>query len=384
MTVHREDFEENTRDLLERTLFTTRQALQASGLLWKDIDRVLLVGGSSRLPMVRRAVAELSGIAPDTTINPDEAVARGAAIFSRHLLGSLGREADVPRLAITDVNAHSLGIEGVNLGTLRTENVCVIPKNTPLPHSVTRTFITKEDNQRSVKIQLLEGESSVVEQCSPLAAATIRHLPPGLPSGTQIKVTYTFQSNGRLAASANIEGLGRDAYIELERVRDVPSENVDRWRKVICRDGGYSSFREALDDLCADYVMQGDTHQEPAAADTVDDKAETPRKKTLKPAVEFGAPLAASKTLTNYFLASSPDEGHPDDVEANHVRKGIAVVHGARVRNYTTFRSLLYYAVAYLTSAVIGIAAGYYALSWVRPDLNFLKLDLPGVSSQQE
>ena len=123
ITLTRDKFETLTVDLLERTAFTTRQMLKSAGLLWSDIDRLLLVGGSSRMPMVRTSLENMSGLIPDANVHPDEAVARGAAIYAQHLLVEKNIQSTVRQLAITDVNAHSLGIEGINQDTLRKENV---------------------------------------------------------------------------------------------------------------------------------------------------------------------------------------------------------------------------------------------------------------------
>ena len=121
----REHFAELTADLLRRTEFTTQQTLLQSGLVWDDISRVLLVGGATRMPAVRQIIEQLSGMAPAANVNPDEAVARGAAIYAAQKLGTSD-------LKISEVNSHSLGIEGINLTTLRKENVKLIPKNTPI------------------------------------------------------------------------------------------------------------------------------------------------------------------------------------------------------------------------------------------------------------
>ena len=130
--VTREQFEEMSADLLERTAYTSRQVLAVAGLEWKDLQRVLLVGGSTRMPMVPRMLQTLTGLQPDRTVNPDEAVARGAALYASHLLaGRTGEAASTFR--VTNVNAHSLGIEGIETDTLRKKNVVLIPRNTPLP-----------------------------------------------------------------------------------------------------------------------------------------------------------------------------------------------------------------------------------------------------------
>ncbi len=133
LPITREQFEELTEDLLERTAYTSRQVLAASGLSWKQINRVLLVGGSTRMPMVARMIEKLTGLTPDHTVHPDEAVARGAAVFAGYLIRSQDPKAK-RSFNVIDVNSHSLGIEGIDQRTLRKENVIIIPQFAPAGH----------------------------------------------------------------------------------------------------------------------------------------------------------------------------------------------------------------------------------------------------------
>jgi molecular chaperone DnaK len=365
-----DEFNSLTEDLVERTCFTTRQAVQAAGLLWKNIDRLLLVGGSTRIPAVRRALSKMSGIVPDDQVHPDEAVARGAAIFAHHLLSQSGKIDSPVTLAITDVNAHGLGLEGLNQLTLRHENVILIPRNTPLPHEVHRSFVTKEDNQRTVKIQLLEGESCIPEQCTELALAGIRNLPPGLPAGTKIDVWYSFQANGRVAVRASISNVGSQAQIELERVKGLADEKVVRWKKILANDGGYSDFEEALAHII------GQDEGEPAHAPP--SPVPSPARRQSEPAVPFGAPQAAADRLkaassennSPKFTALVPEDSQPNSEFA------VSPHRNQPTRRLPQWTNLL----GHLLAAVIGLAVGYYILCWINPAANFLNIDLPGLN----
>ena len=308
LPIRREEFEELTADLVERTLFTTKQALNAAGLEWSDIDRLLLVGGSTRMPAIRRAMHQISGLEPDDAVHPDEAVARGAAIFARYLLGQQGSDSTVPPLQVTDVSAHGIGIEGVNQGTGRAENVTVIPRNTPLPFEVMREFVTRTDNQRSVKLQLLEGDSSLLDQCSPLAVAAIKHLPPNLPAGTPITVRYSFQANGRLEVDAKVASMGDEAHIELQRVRGMADQRVETWKKVICQDGGYNDFEDAL----AALLLADDTPSSPAQVANTELPPEKPGPQKPGGPADTGAARAASRHLKDEFRRSHPSEKPPE------------------------------------------------------------------------
>ena len=375
ITITRREFEELTADLLERTAFTARQTLSAAGLIWSELYHVLLVGGASRMPAVRSLMEQVAGRHVDALLDPDEAVARGAAIFARYLLDQRGLGAATPPLTIVDVNAHALGIEGVNLETLRTESVTLIPRNTPLPIEVERTFVTRVDDQPNVKVRLLEGESSLPAQCAPLASAIIRNLPHGTKKGTPIRVKYSLGANGRLAVAAAIPGLGEPVTIELQRERGLSDSRVQRWKTVICRDGGFRDFSDLLASMLRESPSSAATA---VAVETA--PAAQPQRRDLKPAVEFGAPRVAADTLQKSARHSAANRSthlpqrlaEPQAVVSVQRVKAVARSRASRVR-------LRVNAVGHLLAALAGLALGYYLLCLVRPDLNVLHWSMPGV-----
>ena len=176
--VTREQFEEATAALLERTRVTTEIVVLQAGLSWPEIDRVLLVGGSTRMPMVVRMLQTLTGKTPDGSLAVDEAVAHGAALFAGLLLQKQKPGAPAPDFAVTNVSSHSLGLAAIDPETKRRSNRVLIPKNTPLPHSVTRRFRTSKPGQKSVKLTILEGESEMPSACTKIGVGIIRGLPP--------------------------------------------------------------------------------------------------------------------------------------------------------------------------------------------------------------
>ncbi|HQU42718.1 MAG TPA: Hsp70 family protein, partial [Pirellulales bacterium] len=246
--VTRELFEQITTDLLERTSYTTRQVLAAAGLEWKDIQRVLLVGGATRMPMVSRMLSQLSGIEPDRRVHPDEAVARGAAIYAGYLLATQPDSAKAPAFTVTNINSHSLGIEGIDSKTQRKRNVIVIPRNTPLPAKVKERFVTKTENQRSIVVQVLEGESSAPSDCTSIGRTSLRDLPPGLPAGWPVEITYEYETNGRLKVSATVPGTNREVKLQLEREGALSDERIARWKQAVSTDGGMDVFADIIAD----------------------------------------------------------------------------------------------------------------------------------------
>jgi molecular chaperone DnaK len=230
--VTRQQFEEATQDLLDRTRFTAVQTLKAAGLEWKDLSRVLLVGGSTRMPMVRDMLCRLAGREPDGSVAADEAVAHGAALHAGLLLArSQGRP---PQFKIKNVNSHSLGVVGLDPQTRRRRNGILIPCNTCLPVTAKRTFRTQKAGQRSILVQIVEGESPSADDCNPLGRCTVRGLPQ-MPAKTPVEVHFHYASNGRLKVRVHVPGANREAETEIVRENSLPKEHLDGWRRYIAK-----------------------------------------------------------------------------------------------------------------------------------------------------
>jgi molecular chaperone DnaK len=218
VVITREEFERTTAALLGRTRTTTQIVLQQSGFEWGEIDRVLLVGGSTRMPMVAGMIEELSGRPPDLSLSADEAVAHGAAIYADLVARERGLIGGTSNFTVTDVNSHSLGVAGIDRRTGRPVNRVMIPKNTPLPHAASGRFKTAKAGQRSVRIRVLEGESEQPDACTEVGTCVIRDLPADLPSGSPVEVRYAYDASGRLRVTARLSG--HDAAVTTEFIRD--------------------------------------------------------------------------------------------------------------------------------------------------------------------
>ena len=231
LEITREKFDEITQDLVDRTAFTTRQTLIAAGIEWTDIDRILLVGGSTRIPAVRNMLEGLSGKAADASVSPDEAVAHGAALRAGILISKYHGE--TPAISIRNVNSHSLGVVGTDPQTRRRRNAILIPRNTPLPVAAKRIFKTQKQDQRSILVQIVEGESASPDDCTQLGKCTVRDIPRNLPAQTPIEVRFKYQENGRLSVKVRVEGTDTQLQHELMRENSLTQEQLDSWRKYI-------------------------------------------------------------------------------------------------------------------------------------------------------
>jgi molecular chaperone DnaK len=216
--VTRKEFEEATAPLLLRTRTTTEIVVLSAGLQWAQIDKVLLVGGSTRMPQVSEMLVDLTGKTPDRSISADEAVAHGAALYADLLVQRHGLGAGSTQFSITNVNSHSLGVVGVEPGTGRKVNAVLIPKNSPLPKSAARRFKTAKPNQPNVRIVVVEGESEMPEACTEVGVAIIRDLPPNLPAGWPVEVRFEYAENGSLTVGGKLSG--HESVVTTEFVRD--------------------------------------------------------------------------------------------------------------------------------------------------------------------
>lgn len=229
----RRQFEEMTAALLERTRFTVSSLLREAGLTWGEITRLLVVGGSTRMPMVAEMLERESGKTVDRCLAADEAVAHGAAIYA----GLLRSTADHPQhdAKIVNVNSHSLGVLGVEQQTGRPRNRVVIPQNTPLPATCSARFRTHAHDQRSVVVHVVEGGDASGNNCTPIGKCVLRELPPGLPAATPVEVTFSYASNGRLSVEASVPHIEKHTRIDIVRQSGLSDTKIDEWGRRLRR-----------------------------------------------------------------------------------------------------------------------------------------------------
>ena len=217
MTLSRAKFNELTADLVEKTMGPVRQALSDSGLSIGDISKVLLVGGSSRIPAVQEAVKNFIGKDPFKGINPDECVAIGASIQA----GVLG--GDVKGLLLLDVTPLSLGIE--TMGGVMTK---LIERNTTIPAKKSQIFTTAADNQTSVEVHVLQGEREMAQYNKTLGRFNLDGIAPARRGVPQIEVTFDIDANGIVNVSAKDLGTGKEQHITISSSSNMSKEDIDR------------------------------------------------------------------------------------------------------------------------------------------------------------
>ncbi len=217
MTLTRAKFNELTADLVEATMGPVRQAISDSGLKTSDLHKILMVGGSSRIPAVQEAVKKYTGVEPFKGINPDECVAIGAAIQGGVLAG------DVKGLLLLDVTPLSLGIE--TMGGINTK---IIDRNTTIPVKKSQIFSTAVDNQPSVEVHVLQGERDFAKDNKTLGVFHLDGIMPARRGVPQIEVTFDIDANGIVHVSAKDLGTGKEQSISITSSSNMSKEDIQK------------------------------------------------------------------------------------------------------------------------------------------------------------
>ena len=324
LNLTRAQFEKMTEDLVEKTMTPTRRALKDAGMESKDIDRVLLVGGSTRIPAVQEAIKKVIGKEPHKGVNPDECVALGAAIQAGVLAG------EVKDVLLLDVTPLSLGIE--TLGGIFTR---IIDRNTTIPCSESKIFSTAGDNQTSVDIHVLQGEREFAKDNKTLGRFELTGIPPAPRGVPQIEVTFDIDANGIVHVSAKDKGTGKEQDITIRsssglsdddidkmvnQAQDFAEEDKKRKEAVEARNNADSLIyqtEKTLKDL-AGKVDQGDVDKIEKAKQELKDTLEKDDTEAIKAKTEALSEAVYAMTTKMYQQASAEKDEHdvgPDDDE---------------------------------------------------------------------
>lgn len=227
----REEFESLTSDLLQRTMFTVEKLLRDAKRNWADLTRILLVGGSTRMPMVQQALEEQSGMKVDRSLSPDEAVAHGAALYAGFL--QHGAKATDRNLAVKNVNSHDLGVLGLEKETGMRRRRIMIPRNTTLPARSRSKFVTHRAGQQRVVVHVVEGGDDSGKNSTPIGKCAVTGLPSNLPAKSPVVVRFHYGANGRLSIKASLPDTGKEASMTIERASGMSEDVIRQWEQRI-------------------------------------------------------------------------------------------------------------------------------------------------------
>ena len=321
LTLTRAKFDDLTRDLVERTMEPTRNAMKDADLTGDQIDKIILVGGSSRIPAVQNAIREILGKEPSKGINPDECVSIGAAIQGGVLSGEFGKD---NKILLLDVTPLSLGIE--TLGGVCTK---IIERNTTIPTQKSQVFSTAADGQTSVEIHVLQGEREMAAGNKTLGRFVLSDIPPAPRGVPQIEVTFDIDSNGIVNVSAKDKSTGKEQKITIQSSSGMSKDDIDRMvKEAAAHEAEDKKMRDAADakndaehtvyqaeKTCKDFdgkVDESLIKDVQTAASALKDKLDTADTDTLKKLTEDVRQALYKLSEAAYKSGAANQQGEPN------------------------------------------------------------------------
>lgn len=289
----RRQLEAMSEGLVRQSIAVADSVLDAAKVSWNDLSRVLLVGGSTRMPMIAGALSRRSSVTLDRSLSAEEAVAHGASIYAAIQLGSGGK--DLEGISIHDVNAHDLGVLARDPQEGNPRRQIMIAKNTSLPASHCVRFRTHQDDQQNIKIEVVEGGDDRGGNATAIGKYLVEDLPEDLPQGTAVDIRFDYSQDSRLAVTARLPDIKRNAKMSLHRASGMTEKRLRHWKTQI--------DRGIVVEAKSDRVGANQPSKEPAI--------ETPQSKTTwqpTPNIESAPKSAPPEKPSRKSSGSSPEK----------------------------------------------------------------------------
>ena len=295
MDISRSKFDELTKKLVDMTLEPMRKAMTDAGISTSEIDKVILVGGSTRIPAVQEAVKKITGKEPHKGINPDESVALGAAIQAGVLTG------EVKDILLLDVTPLSLGIE-----TLGGVSTTIIQRNTTIPTKKSQVFSTAADNQMAVDIHVLQGERSMAADNVTLGRFQLTNIPPAPRGIPQIEVTFDIDANGIVHVTAKDQGTGKEQAITITSSTNLSEADIEQ--KIKEAEMHAEEDKKKRERMEALNQAESTVYQTEKALEEVGDKATQEEKDAVNASLTELKNIIANESSTEEELRKGIDE----------------------------------------------------------------------------
>lgn len=340
--ITRAQFEELTADLIERTRLTTEKLLRDAAIEWTDLTKLILVGGSTRMPMVLNMLEKYSGVQIDRSLSPDEAVAHGAAIYAGILLKH--GEGALSGLTITNVNSHDLGVLGIDPENGKPRRKVLIPRNYQLPTKATKRFQTSKDGQQKVVVQIVEGGTDQGLGATTIGKCVVSDLPPDIKKGTEVVVGFNYSVAGRLEVTARIPALNVSANSTIDRASGMTPEDIETWKNKLARGAQFIDAEPVAENkiekpvkakpelaeparpaIKTPFINQPSVASAAAKKSTTAPKFEEPGKAKIESPKTSSPPARSAEKKTSPVVSALNQNKAPDEFE-NSELSGIFVI----------------------------------------------------------
>lgn len=245
--ITRDEFDQLTVDATLRVARLVGDLVRTSGVTWRQVDHLVLLGGASRMPAVGAMLQRISGLEPQQLVAGDEAVARGAALAAGWMLAGRGERGFDVDYHLVDITTHGLGVRALERHSRRPQHSVLMPRHTPLPTTVARDYVTSLPHQRAIDLWILEGDSQEPAECASIGHLAMAQLPAHLMAGWPVNLTFEMSGTGKLRVRAALEGVDARAAVDLSRSGRLSEDWHAQWKRLLAEPADFDQWLALAD-----------------------------------------------------------------------------------------------------------------------------------------